>query len=100
MYVENTSPLSKDEYYGKGRKKLGFEKAVIHHFKFLVDEYHFRRVYTDVLNVRYESNKVFIHIYLDRLEYELGLSIGFVKNERKQENIIDRVIGQNSEERI
>ncbi|MGD9118247.1 MAG: hypothetical protein PVJ08_05870 [Dehalococcoidia bacterium] len=80
-YEGYTGPLSREEYYGKDREKLGFKETVFHHFKFLVEEYGFRCVSSGLLHVEYESKKVFVGVYHERLSDELEIRVGLLKQE-------------------
>lgn len=71
---------------GENRDKLGFKDEVFRHFKFLIDNYGFNCVEMNITFVRYESKKVFANIYHSRGSYELGFEIGFISNERENEN--------------
>jgi hypothetical protein len=58
------------------RVKLGFTDIVLCNFKFLIDDFGFRCVGSNLLLVKYESGNVFVKIYHDRLSYELELYFG------------------------
>jgi hypothetical protein len=58
------------------RIQLGFTSEVLSSFHFLVEDYSFKSVKTDITFVRYESESIFINIYHGRKSYELGVEIG------------------------
>jgi len=60
----------------QNRDKLEFKEEVLNNFDFLITEYRFNCVKTEVTRVRYESPKVFINIYHGHASYELGFEIG------------------------
>jgi hypothetical protein len=62
------------------RIQLGFTSEVLSSFHFLVEDYNFKCVKTDVTFVRYESKFVFVNIYHGRRSYELGVEIGKLEN--------------------
>ncbi|CEO89654.1 conserved hypothetical protein [Syntrophaceticus schinkii] len=70
---------------GKNRYKLGFKDEVLKYFKFLINDYGFKCIETDITFVRYESRVVFVNVYHGRGSYELGLEIGFIGNSRTDE---------------
>lgn len=82
---------------GPQRAALGFKEAVLASFGFLIKEYGFRCVRTDVTFVRYEAPSVFINIYHGRGSFELGFEIGLLIKNAKSErrfslgDIIDMV---------
>jgi len=65
---------------GQERYKLGFREEVLSQFNYLITEYGFQCVKTEVTLVRYESQKVFINIYHGRASYELNVEIGLLIN--------------------
>ena len=58
------------------RIQLGFTSEVLSMFHFLIQDYGFKCVETDVTFVRYESESIFVNIYHGRRSYELGVEIG------------------------
>jgi hypothetical protein len=58
------------------RTQLGFTPEVLSVFNFLIQDYDFKCVKTDVTFVRYESGSIFVNIYHGRRSYELGVEIG------------------------
>jgi hypothetical protein len=62
------------------RVKLGFAEAVRSAFDFLIADYSFRCVKSDMTFVRYESPDVFVNVYHGRASYEIGVEIGLVNN--------------------
>ena len=62
------------------RIKLGFAEAVLGAFDFLVKDFGFRCVESEMTFVRYESPDVFVNVYHGRASYEIGVEIGLVNN--------------------
>jgi hypothetical protein len=59
-----------------GRAALGFTEVVLATFDFLIKEYGFHCVTTELTFVRYESQFVFVNIYHGRASYVLGFEVG------------------------
>jgi hypothetical protein len=69
------------------RIQLGFTSEVLSNFYFLIEDYNFTCVKTDVTFVRYESKSIFVNIYHGRRSYELGVEIGKLEEDpNTQEN--------------
>jgi hypothetical protein len=69
------------------RIKLGFTPAVLSSFHFLIEDYKFKCVKTDVTFVRYESKSMFVNIYHGRISCEIGVEIGKLEEDPSiQEN--------------
>lgn len=62
------------------RVKLGFAETVLNAFDFLVKDFGFRCVNSEMTFVRYESPDVFVNVYHGRASYEIGVEIGLIKN--------------------
>lgn len=60
------------------RKMLGFEDAVREYFVFLEDPYGYKCIFSDLYCVKYNSDKVYINIYHERISYELYFEIGML----------------------
>lgn len=73
---------------GPERAQLGFNGAVLSHFKFLCD-LGFLPVEEEVTFVRYESSTVFVNAYHGRTSYELGVEIGRLKEPKTKLSIFD-----------
>lgn len=57
-------------------EELAFVAAVRSHFSFLENEFGFRVVSHDTGCVRYESDAVFVEVFLEMPFFEIGLAIG------------------------
>jgi hypothetical protein len=79
-----------DKEPGSEREQLGFNDAVLSHFKFLCD-FGFLPVKEEVTFVRYESSAVFVNAYHGRASYELGVDIGRLKEPETKLSIFDVV---------
>lgn len=69
----------------KDRYNLGFKDEILKNFIFLINEYGYKCVKTEVTFVRYESDKVFINFYHGRGSYILGFEIGFINKDKSKE---------------
>ena len=69
----------------KDRGYLSFTQEVLTDFNFLIKEYGFRCVKTELTFVRYESEHVFVNVYHGRSSYELGVEIGRLSKYPEQE---------------
>jgi len=58
------------------RRSLGFVDAVRSAFGFLVADLGFDVADTDVTRVRYESDRMFVHVYHGRRSYAIGIEVG------------------------
>ena len=61
---------------GPDRDKLGFREEVLSNFNFLITDYSFQCMKTEVTFVRFESKKLFVNVYHGRTSYEFGFEIG------------------------
>jgi hypothetical protein len=59
-----------------GRASLGFLEAATSEFMFLIEEYSFSCVKSDITYIRYESQRVFVNVYQGRASFELNVEIG------------------------
>lgn len=62
------------------RTQLGFPEAVVDAFDFLVQDYGFRCIKSDMTFVRFESSAVFVNVYHGRASYEIGVEIGLIND--------------------
>jgi hypothetical protein len=77
------------------RVKLGFTDIVLGSFKFLIDDFGFSCVGSNLLLVKYESANGFVKIYHDRLSYELELYFGLKPDDLPQEKSYSLVEAMN-----
>jgi hypothetical protein len=75
---------------GPERAHLGFEHAVLTHFRFLSD-LGLRPLEKKSTLVRYESSAVFVNVYHGRASYELGVEMGRLKKPDAKVSIFDAV---------
>lgn len=60
------------------RNRLGFEKAVKEYFAFLVDEYGYMCILSNLNIVKYTSDKVYFNVYHEKISYEIYFEIGLL----------------------
>lgn len=60
------------------RNVLEFQDAVKKYFVFLEDQYGFRCVFSDSYSVKYNSEKVYLNVYHERISYEIYFRIGML----------------------
>jgi hypothetical protein len=58
------------------REAFAFVAVVESAFSFLVEDYGFRMVGTDVTLVRFAADKMFLNVYHGRQSYEIGVEVG------------------------
>lgn len=60
------------------RTNLGFQEEVKEYFGFLLTEYGFECVFSDPYCVKFNSDKVYLNVYHERISYEIYFEIGML----------------------
>jgi hypothetical protein len=60
------------------RISLGFQDTVREYFAFIENQYGFRCVSSDLYCVKYTSDKAYLHVYHERISFELYFVVGML----------------------
>ncbi|KJS66081.1 MAG: hypothetical protein JL50_13065 [Peptococcaceae bacterium BICA1-7] len=60
------------------RNLLGFQEEVKRHFEYLISDYGYRCVFSDPYCVKFQTDKVYLNIYHEKISYEVYVEIGLI----------------------